>query len=111
MTTSTRTAIAAGAAILFTITAPAGVAHAGESGYLARLGVDYGYSLNAETMPAAIKVGYLLCDEMRNGTPREKLTATVYFAIPNATPDQAGGMVFAAHQELCPDADPDGHGI
>ena len=111
MTLSTRAAIAALAATLVAVTVPAGVAHAGEAGYLARLGVDYDYNLNAETMPAALKVGYLLCDEMRAGTPREQLTATVYFAIPNATPDQAGGMVFAAHQELCPDADPDGHGI
>lgn len=102
MTHVTRAAGAAIAATLLTMTAPA-TAHASEAGYLARLGVDYDYTITQETIPAALRAGYLLCDEMRNGTPRDQLTASVYQAIPNATPDQAGGMVFAAHEELCPD--------
>lgn len=111
MTTRNRTAAAIAAAALLTIVAPAGTAHASEAGYLARLGVDYDYTITGETIPAALQAGYLLCDEMRNGTPRDRLAASVYQAIPNATDDQAGGMVFAAHEELCPDADADGHGI
>ncbi|AGK86478.1 hypothetical protein Clark_0053, partial [Mycobacterium phage Clark] len=90
-------------AIVLTTAAPAGAAAASEAGYLARLGVDYGYQLNAESIPAALEAGRVLCDEMRAGTPRDKLTASVFQAIPGVTQDQAGGMVFAAHTELCPD--------
>lgn len=111
MTTRNRTAAAIAAAAVLTIAAPAGAAHASEAGYLARLGVDYGYQLTAESKPAALAAGYMLCDEMRAGTPRDQLAASVFVALPKTTADQAGGMVFAAHQELCPDADPDGHGI
>lgn len=111
MPTSTRAAVAAIAATLLTITAPAGTAHASEDGYLARLAADYGYTITDDTTPAALQAGYLLCDEMRAGARRDQLTAGVYAAIPNATADQAGGMVFAAHEELCPDADPNSHGI
>ncbi|AGK86238.1 hypothetical protein SEA_JOLENE_60 [Mycobacterium phage Jolene] len=98
-----RAGLIVSAAIVLTTAAPAGAAAASEAGYLARLGVDYGYQLNAESIPAALEAGRVLCDEMRAGTPRDKLTASVFQAIPGVTQDQAGGMVFAAHTELCPD--------
>lgn len=102
MKPTTRAGFAIVAATLLTITAPA-TAHASEAGYLARLGVDYDYQLTDESIPAALQAGRVLCDEMRAGTPRDQLTASVHQAIPGVTPDQAGGMVFAAHTELCPD--------
>ncbi|AYD84022.1 hypothetical protein KDW72_gp59 [Mycobacterium phage Grizzly] len=102
MNHATRAAGAAIAATLLTALTPA-TAHASEAGYLARLGVDYGYQLNAESIPAALEAGRVLCDEMRAGTPRDQLTASVFQAIPGVTQDQAGGMVFAAHTELCPE--------
>ncbi|MCV7226078.1 DUF732 domain-containing protein [Mycolicibacterium komossense] len=99
-----RTAILTATVAAFAIAAPVAPANAGEAGYLTRLAIDYGYTITAETTPAALRAGYLLCDEMRNGGHRDELSASVYQAIPNATRDQAGGMVFAAHEELCPDA-------
>ena len=99
-----RAAILTGIVASLAIAAPTAPAHAGEAGYLTRLAIDYGYTITDDTTPAALRAGYLLCDEMRNGTPRDRLSDSVYLAIPNATEDQAGGMVFSAHEELCPDA-------
>lgn len=91
------------AAILLTTAAPAGIASASEAGYLARLGVDYDMMLTDETIPAALQAGYVLCDEMRAGTPRERLAQSVYWTLPNATREQSEGMAYAAQIELCPD--------
>ncbi|ALF00839.1 hypothetical protein SEA_FROSTY24_58 [Mycobacterium phage Frosty24] len=44
-----RAGLIVSAAIVLTTAAPAGAAAASEAGYLARLGVDYGYQLNAES--------------------------------------------------------------
>ena len=103
MTTSTRTAAAAIAATLAAIAAPAGPAHAGEAGYLARLAIDYGYTIAPDTEIPALRAGYLICDKLREGTPRANLADSVFWAIPNATREQAEGMAFAAQEELCPD--------
>ena len=111
MTLFARATGVAAASALLACAAPASFAHAGEAGYLARLGVDYDYQITPDNERAALRAGYIVCDEMRAGTPREQLVASVFIAIPNATSEQAGGLVFAAHEELCPDADPDGHGI
>lgn len=103
MKPTTRAGVVISAITVLTAAAPAGIASASEAGYLARLGVDYGYQLTEESKQAALHAGRILCDEMRAGTPRDQLTASVYQAIPGVTPDQAGGMVFAAHTELCPE--------
>lgn len=102
MTTMSRAIIIATAATAFAIAAPA-TAHAGEAGYLARLAVDYDYTITDETTPAALQAGYVLCDEMRAGTPRERLAQSVYWTLPNATREQAEGMAYAAQRELCPE--------
>ena len=78
-------------------------AHAGEAGYLARLAVDYDYVVTPENEPAALRAGYILCDELRQGRTREQMAASVYAAIPNATREQAFGMAYAAQRELCPE--------
>lgn len=102
--------ITAAAAALLVLAAPA-TAHATESGYLARLGVDYGMELTPDSEAWALKVGYVVCQNVRNGITRDHQVQAVRQAIPYATPNQAGGIVFAAHQELCPESDPDGHGV
>lgn len=103
-------AIAAAIVGCYLLAAPA-TAHASEAGYLARLGVDYDMELTPDSEAWALKVGYVVCQNVRNGITREHQVQAVRQAIPYATPNQAGGIVFAAHQELCPDTDPDGHGI
>lgn len=101
--TLSKYAAAAAIATMTAIAAPAGVAHAGEAGYLARLAVDYDYVITPENEPAALRAGYILCDEMRNGTPAERLAHSVYWTLPNATNEQSAGMVYAAQRELCPE--------
>lgn len=103
MKPTTRASGAAIAATLLALTAPAGVAHASEAGYLARLGVDYDMMLTDETIPAALRAGYVLCDEMRAGTSPERLAQSVYWTLPNATREQSEGMAYAAQVELCPE--------
>lgn len=101
--TLSKYAAAAAIATMTAIAAPAGVAHAGEAGYLARLAVDYDYVITPENEPAALRAGYILCDELRQGRTRDQMAASVYAAIPNATREQAFGMAYAAQRELCPE--------
>lgn len=91
------------AAVAAAVLVSPGVAHAGEAGYLARLGVDYDLPVTEENEAAALQMGYGLCQFMREGTPPRDVVAGVFFGRKEVTWDQAEGIVYAAQHELCPD--------
>lgn len=109
MTPTKHAAIAAIAATLLTIIAPAGTAHASEAGYLASLRIDYGLEIPPDEERYALQSGHFVCDTMHDGTPRETVAGLIRMyndqLTPErqVTPEQMDGLIDAAQLKLCPD--------
>ncbi|QFG09296.1 membrane protein [Mycobacterium phage Guanica15] len=78
-----------------------GAAHAGEAGYLARIGVDYDFPVLDES--EALRAGYEICAKLRNGIPREHIAEALFWNMEELTREQADGIPYAAQRELCPE--------
>ncbi|AXH48124.1 membrane protein [Mycobacterium phage Mynx] len=78
-----------------------GVAHAGEAGYLARIGVDYDFPVVNEA--EALRAGYEICAKLRRGIPREHVAEALFWNMQELTREQADGIPYAAQRELCPE--------